>query len=162
MTLSANRVRNVASSSAESPPPTTAISCPRKKKPSQVAQVETPWPRRSRSDSDAEHARLRAGRDDDRVRGVLGAADPHPLGVGREVDAIDVGGDELGAEAHRLLAELRHELGSEDPGGKARVVLDVGGEHELPARADPFDDERVQVCPRGVDRRGQAGRARIR
>ena len=41
-TLSANRVRNRASSTAESPPPTTAISWPRKKKPSQVAHVETP------------------------------------------------------------------------------------------------------------------------
>ena len=29
---------------AESPPPTTAISLPRKKNPSQVAQLETPWP----------------------------------------------------------------------------------------------------------------------
>jgi hypothetical protein len=46
VTLVANLVRNSASSTAESPPPTTAISDPRKKKPSQVAQVERPWPRR--------------------------------------------------------------------------------------------------------------------
>ena len=59
-----------------------------------------------------------------------------------------------------LLAELRHELGAEDPVREARVVLDVGGEHELAARADPFDHERVQVCARGVDRRGETGRAR--
>ena len=43
-TLSANRVRKVASSIAESPPPTTAIVFWRKKKPSQVAHQETPWP----------------------------------------------------------------------------------------------------------------------
>ena len=42
VTLSANRVRNSASSRAESPPPTTAMSWSRKKNPSQVAQVETP------------------------------------------------------------------------------------------------------------------------
>ena len=42
VTLSANRVRKSASSRAESPPPTTAISFSRKKNPSQVAQVETP------------------------------------------------------------------------------------------------------------------------
>ena len=42
VTLSANRVRKRASSRAESPPPTTAISCSRKKNPSQVAQVDTP------------------------------------------------------------------------------------------------------------------------
>ena len=40
----ANRVRNVASSMAESPPPITAMSRSRKKKPSQVAHQETPWP----------------------------------------------------------------------------------------------------------------------
>ena len=51
LTLVAKRVRNVASSMAESPPPTTAISWPRKKNPSQVAHVESPWPRRRDSDS---------------------------------------------------------------------------------------------------------------
>ena len=38
VTLSAKRVRKVASSMAESPPPMTAMSLSRKKKPSQVAQ----------------------------------------------------------------------------------------------------------------------------
>ena len=46
VTLRANRVRKVASSMAESPPPTTAMSWSRKKKPSQVAQVLTPMPSR--------------------------------------------------------------------------------------------------------------------
>ena len=41
-TLSAKRVRKVASSIAESPPPTTAIVRWRKKNPSQVAHQETP------------------------------------------------------------------------------------------------------------------------
>src|SRR5438477_436808 len=40
----AKRVRNVASSTAESPPPTTAMSWPRKKKPSHVAHHDTPRP----------------------------------------------------------------------------------------------------------------------
>ena len=40
----ANRVRNVASSMAESPPPITAMSLSRKKKPSQVAHQDTPCP----------------------------------------------------------------------------------------------------------------------
>ncbi len=44
VTFEANLVRKVASSMAESPPPTTAISFPRKKKPSHVAQYETPKP----------------------------------------------------------------------------------------------------------------------
>jgi hypothetical protein len=38
----ANLVRKVASSTAESPPPTTAMSLSRKKNPSQVAHQETP------------------------------------------------------------------------------------------------------------------------
>jgi hypothetical protein len=46
VTVSANRVRKVASSMAESPPPTTTMWWLRKKKPSQVAQDETPWPSR--------------------------------------------------------------------------------------------------------------------
>ena len=51
VTLLANFVRKVASSMAESPPPTTAISWSRKKNPSQVAQVLTPWPIRRPSSS---------------------------------------------------------------------------------------------------------------
>lgn len=43
-TLSANRVKNSASSIAESPPPTTAISLFLKNAPSQVAHQETPYP----------------------------------------------------------------------------------------------------------------------
>ena len=46
LTLVANLVRKVASSIAVSPPPTTTSSLPRKKNPSQVAQVETPCPMR--------------------------------------------------------------------------------------------------------------------
>src|SRR5215471_2196152 len=44
VTFVAKRVRNSASSIAESPPPTTTISFPEKKNPSQVAHEETPCP----------------------------------------------------------------------------------------------------------------------
>jgi hypothetical protein len=44
VTLRANRVRKVASSIAESPPPATAMSWSRKKNPSQVAHELTPRP----------------------------------------------------------------------------------------------------------------------
>ena len=44
VTLLANLVKNVASSMAESPPPTTITSSPLKKAPSQVAQVDMPLP----------------------------------------------------------------------------------------------------------------------
>ena len=49
MTLLAKRVRKVASSIAESPPPTTTMSWSRKKNPSQVAQADTPRPSRRAS-----------------------------------------------------------------------------------------------------------------
>jgi hypothetical protein len=52
VTLEAKRVRKRASSMAESPPPMTAISLPEAKKPSQVAQEETPWPMRACSEGD--------------------------------------------------------------------------------------------------------------
>ena len=44
VTLLANFVRNVASSIAESPPPTTTMFLFLKKNPSQVAQYDTPKP----------------------------------------------------------------------------------------------------------------------
>src|SRR5204862_235720 len=46
----ANFVRKSASSMALSPPPTTAMSFSRKKNPSHVAHVDTPWPSRRASD----------------------------------------------------------------------------------------------------------------
>ncbi len=51
VTLLANFVRKIASSIAESPPPTTAMCWSRKKNPSQVAQVDRPWPSSSFSRS---------------------------------------------------------------------------------------------------------------
>ena len=82
------------------------------------------------------------------------------FGVDGEVDLVDVGGDELGAEALGLLAELRHEVGTDDAVGEARVVLDVGGQHQLAAGLQTLDDERLQVGPGGVDGGREAGRAR--
>src|SRR3990167_1276969 len=55
VTCEANFVRNVASSKAVSPPPTTATDLPLKKNPSQVAQLETPCPRSLVSDSNPSH-----------------------------------------------------------------------------------------------------------
>ena len=107
-----------------------------------------------------EHARGGAGADDDRARAELALADPDAERRRREVDAVGVGGDELGAESLGLLAELDHQLGAEDAVGEARVVLDVGGEHELPARADALEHDRGEVGAAGVDGGGEAGRAR--
>src|SRR5262249_6591284 len=80
-----------------------------------------------------EHAGLRAGRDDDRARRLLSAGHLYQRLGPSKVNTIDIGGHELGAEPFSLFPELRHEVGPKDPVGEARVVLDVGGEHELPA-----------------------------
>ena len=82
-----------------------------------------------------------------------------------EVDSGDLLGEELGAEAHRLLAEPDHQLRAHDPLGEAGEVLDVGGQHQLPAgligcaRRLALDHEWVQVGARGVDGGSEAGRA---
>ena len=115
----ANRVRNVASSRAESPPPTTAMSWSRKKKPSQVAHHETPWPDSSFSPVEAELAVLGPHRQDDGlgvVHGAGGVGDG--LDVAGEVDLDDVVGDQLGAEPLGLPAELSIRSGPMTPSGK--------------------------------------------
>ena len=55
LTLDANLVKNIASSTAAFPPPTTATSFSLKKKPSHVAQAETPNPLNSCSDFKFNH-----------------------------------------------------------------------------------------------------------
>ena len=107
-----------------------------------------------------EHLRRRAGRDDDRPGRVLVGADGHgERRAGGEVHPVGVGGDELGPEALGLLAEPLHEVRAHDPLGEARVVLDLGREHQLPTGGEALDHDRPQVRARGVDRRGQPGRA---
>ena len=55
LTFEANLVKNIASSTAALPPPTTATSFSLKKKPSQVAQADTPKPLNSVSDFKFNH-----------------------------------------------------------------------------------------------------------
>ena len=172
VTLSANLVRKIASSTAESPPPTTAMSWSRKKKPSQVAHVDTPWPSSALLVRQPEHQRLRAGGDDHACGpvgglGGVGVADPDAERAGaRSRPCVDLHGLELGAEAGGLLPEVEHQLGAHDPLGEAGEVLDVGGQHQLAAglvagrRRLALDHERGEVGPGGVDGGGQARRAR--
>ncbi len=62
-----------------------------------------------------------------------------------ELDAVGVVGDEAGAEALGLGAELVHHLGAHDPVGVARVVLDVGRVLKLAAPLEALDHERLEV-----------------
>ena len=106
-----------------------------------------------------EPARARAGGDDHGLRAVLGVLDPDAERALGEVDAGDVVGDELRAEALRLPAELGHHLGAHDAVGVARVVLDVARDHQLAAPLEALDHERLEVGARGVERGRVAGRA---
>ena len=155
-------MRNVASSIAESPPPTTAIVFSRKKKPSQVAHHETPWPERSLLLGEAELAVGRAGREDDRGRLVRrAAAELHALDRTVEVELDDVVVDDLGAEPLGLLLHLAHQVGALDALGEAGEVLDLGRVHQLAADLDRArDEQRLRSARGGVDRGGEARRTR--
>ena len=169
VTLSAKRVRKIASSKAESPPPTTTISCSRKKNPSHVAQVDTPWPRSRASPGTPSMSALAPvatisdlGQD---VGLAVGGPGPHAEGAIGQIDLGGLAGDELCPEARRLVPEAAHEIGSEDAVDEAGVVLDLGGEHQLAAGLVArggrlaLDDEGPQVGPGGVDGGGEAGGA---
>ena len=90
VTLVAKRVRKSASSMAESPPPMTAISLPRVKKPSQVAQELTPWPMSACSEGrPSQRAEAPEAMMSERVRTIS------PLMVELEGRLADVGGGEV-------------------------------------------------------------------
>ncbi len=52
-----------------------------------------------------------------------------------------------------LLFHLLHQPWALDDVGEARIVLDVGGDGELPAGLDALDQDRLQHRPRRVNRR---------
>ncbi len=66
-------------------------------------------------------------------RGIGGGVDPHTEGAGRQVDTRDLARQERGTESGGLVAETLHEIGAHDPVDESRVVLDVGGQHQLAA-----------------------------
>ena len=105
-----------------------------------------------------EPARLCAGRHDQRV------GDDHIAGVAfeperalRQVGFVNVVVDDARADMLGLLLHLFHQPGALDDVGKARIVLDVGGDGELAAGLDALDQDRLQHGARGIDRGGVAG-----
>src|SRR5436305_895837 len=107
---------------------------------------------------DAEPFRLRPHRQDHGLGPVLLVAEEDLLdaAVG-ELDPVDVVADEAGPEALGLGAELGHHLRTHDPVRIARVVLDLGRVLQLPAPLETLENQRLEVCPRGVERCGVAG-----
>src|SRR5215831_11004063 len=60
----------------------------------------------------------------------------------------------------RLLLHLLHQPGALDDVGEAGIVLDIGGDGELPAGLDALNQHRLQHGAGGIDRGGIAGRPR--
>src|SRR5690606_12714251 len=108
---------------------------------------------------------VRAGsrREDHRVgevQLVLVLTHPDLEGALREIDLLDVRGDELRPLTLRLLAELRHHLLPRDSLRVTGEVLDVRREHQLSAGDEPpsveaFDAQGLEAGSRRIDGRGQ-------
>jgi hypothetical protein len=103
---------------------------------------------------DAQPARRRAGGDDERIGLVaitrIAQADERPLA---HVDLDDRVEEQLRADMLGLLLHLLHEPGALDHVREAGIVLDVGGDGQLPAGLDSLHQHRLQAGPRRVDRR---------
>ena len=139
------RVRKVASSTAESPPPTTAMCL--------VAEEEAVAGRAPRDAApgelllarQAELAVAGAGRQDHGARGVGLGRGLDDLDVAGEVDLDDVVGDQLGAEPLGLGAHLVHQRRAHDAVAEAGEVLDLGGGHQRAAGGDrALEDQRLE------------------
>ena len=161
VTFSANFARKIASSIAESPPPTMIVCLFLKNAASQVAQYETPRPESSSSPrtssflcsapiaSTTVRALVDVVADDDLVDAA---------GLVGELDRGGLVGEEARAEALGLVAHRLHELRAHDPLGEAGVVLDLGRLLEQAAPEEALDDEGLEVRAGGVQRGGVAGR----
>jgi hypothetical protein len=77
-----------------------------------------------------------------------------------QIDLRDIALDDLGPESLGLGAHVGHQLRSHDAVPESREVLHHGGHHQLTAGLEPFDEQRLQVGARGIERGRQSGRAR--
>ncbi len=135
----------------------TAISLPEEKNPSQVAQELTPWPMRACSEGRLSQ-RAEAPLAMMRVRvWMVSLPTRRADGVGVEVDAVEVGHAQLGAEAGGLLLHVLDELGALDALGPAGEVFDQRGDGELAAGLVALEDEGLEVGAGGVDGGGESG-----
>src|SRR6185312_236124 len=75
------------------------------------------------------------------------------LDLAGEVDRGDVIQNDLGAEALGLLLELEHEIRALDSLREARVVLDLGGGHQVAAGLNRTRDEQwLELGSSRIDR----------
>ena len=98
-----------------------------------------------------------AGRHDQGVAGVDALVSFETQGAAAQVHAGDVVVDELGAVLLHMRLHPQHEVRPLQAVVVARPVVDVRGGGELPAHLDASDQRRLEIGPRGVERRGAAG-----
>jgi hypothetical protein len=104
-----------------------------------------------------EPASARSRRDDEGA-GVDGlAAGGEGEGTGGEVDRVEVGHAEFGAETDGLLLHVLDEVGTLDSLGPAGKVFYQSGDGELAAGLVAFEDKRLEVGAGGVDGGGESG-----
>src|SRR5438034_2085113 len=115
-----------------------------KKKPVTGRTSGNPEPSEDFLTRQAEPASLGAGGDDHRIADIeisrIAGSDKRPM---PEIDRIDKIDDDPCPDMFGLLPHLLHQPRPLDDLGKARIVLDVGGDGHLSARLQPGDDERA-------------------
>ena len=108
----------------------------------------------------AQPSGLGARRDNERVAGVNLAEVAEKLErAAAEPRFNDMIRNEFRADMLGLGAHLVHQPGALDRLGEAGVVLDIGGDHQLPALLEAGDQHRLQHRAGGIDRRRIAGGA---
>ncbi len=151
--------RYSASSTAVLPPPMIATSWSRKKKPSQVAQADTPRPLYFSSDERPRYFAVAP------VAMISASQLYWPLsplrrnGRLRQIDAVDVVEHHRGLEALGVLGHALHQLRALQAFDVAGPVVDVGRRHQLAALGEAGDQRRLEVGACGIDRSAVAGGA---
>ncbi len=135
------------------------MSFPRKKKPSHVAQVETPWPSKCALGFDAQHSRRCACGDDQAPGFVRFLSGNDRERAAAQVHRGDCAGLELRAKALRLFARILNQFRSQNAIGKSREIFHHGRQRQLAARLVAVQHQRIQVRARRIDRRSKASAA---
>ena len=78
----------------------------------------------------------------------------------RKIRLRDFTRSKNGAESLRLLFHVLDQVRPHNAVRKSRVVFNIGGQRQLAADLETLDDQRLEVCPRGINRGGVARTAR--
>ena len=132
---------------------------PEKKKPSQVAQEETPWPISACSDGKTQPARGGAAGNDQRAGPDGLCTQVQNKRALRQVGRDQMGHAELSAEAGRLLFHVLDQIWPLNAVRPAREVLDQRSDRELSSGLMAFEHQRLQIGAGGVDSCGEPGAA---